>query len=68
MTELVERGTGIKYLSVENRENGYIYYLVDIRKKGRIRYKKYFKFNFKGLDEAVKYIENTLIFIEGSEI
>ena len=58
--------TGIKYLNVDNRNNGYTYYLVDIRKKG-YRFKKYFPLNLDGALKATEYINECIDFINGIE-
>lgn len=50
--------TGIKYITVE-RDKGYFYYSVDIRRKN-IRYRKRFIFNTNGLIEAVKYVNEII--------
>ena len=58
MTEITEYSdkntTGIKHILV-CKQSLYCYYLVDIR-KNKIRYKKRFKLNENGLNEAVQYV------------
>ena len=61
----VNSTTGIKYLNVyKNKE--YSYYLVDIRQKGQ-RFKKYYDLNFEGMLKAIKFINETLEYLDGIE-